>query len=101
MYLNWSRKSTEGWTIHNVLLDFLGGSLSVGQLLIDSGSTSDWSGVTGDAAKFCLGNLSMFFDVIFIVQHYVLYRGTTRVIPLEQGSAYEPLVKSGRPSLNI
>jgi cystinosin len=31
--------------------------------------------VIGDPVKFGLGFVSMFFDVIFMVQHYGLYRG--------------------------
>lgn len=44
------------------------------QLLIDSSFQGDWSGITGNPAKFGLSNISLFFDVVFIVQHYVLYR---------------------------
>ncbi len=33
----------------------------------------DWSPVTGNPVKFGLGSVSMLFDVIFMVQHYVLY----------------------------
>lgn len=29
VYLNWSRKSTVGWSIENVILDFTGGSFSL------------------------------------------------------------------------
>jgi cystinosin len=36
VYLNYSKRSTDGWSIHNVLLDFTGGLLSVVQLLGDS-----------------------------------------------------------------
>ena len=36
VYLNYTRKSTDGWSIHNVLLDFTGGLLSVVQLLGDA-----------------------------------------------------------------
>jgi len=71
--LNWQRKSTEGWSIHNVLLDFAGGSLSVAQLVMDCTVTSDWSGVQGDPVKFGLGFTSMVFDVVFMTQHYILY----------------------------
>lgn len=74
--LNHRRKSTQGWNIWNVLLDFEGGSLSLAQLLMDSGVTKDWTPVTGNPVKFGLGFASMFFDVIFMVQHYILYRGT-------------------------
>ena len=34
-YLNYTRKSTEGWSIANVLLDFTGGALSVLQMIIN------------------------------------------------------------------
>ena len=55
-------------------LDFAGGILSVGQLFIDSYLQGDWSGVTGNPVKLALGNFSMFFDIIFMVQHFYLYR---------------------------
>jgi hypothetical protein len=35
----------------------------------------DWSGIAGDPVKFGLGLVSMVFDVAFMVQHYVLFRG--------------------------
>jgi len=78
--MNYRRKSTDGWSIHNVLLDFVGGSLSIAQLLLDASSSGDWSKVTGDPAKLMLGNLSMFFDVIFMVQHYCLYSLDRRAV---------------------
>merc|ERR1712066_604118 len=65
VWMNFKRKSTDGWNIHNVLLDFTGGFLSVLQLLIDA--NFDLSQTIGDPAKFLLGNLSMIFDVIFMV----------------------------------
>ena len=33
-YLNFRRKSTEGWSIGNVLLDFTGGALSILQMFL-------------------------------------------------------------------
>jgi len=71
--LNWQRRSTVGWSIHNVLLDFTGGLLSVAQLMLDCLVTGDWSGAIGDPVKFGLGFASMVFDVVFMVQHYALY----------------------------
>ena len=71
---NWRNKSTTGWSIWQVLLDLIGGVLSVGQLGIDSYLQRDWSGVTGNPIKFALGNVSIVYDTIFIVQHYGLYR---------------------------
>lgn len=74
VWMNYRRKSTEGWVIHNVLLDLTGGSLSVAQLVLDAVATSDWGAITGDPAKFLLGNVSMVFDAIFLAQHYCWYR---------------------------
>lgn len=57
-----------------MLLDFTGGLLSVVQLCMDCGINGDWSGAVGDPVKFGLGFTSMVFDVIFMLQHYVLFR---------------------------
>ncbi len=35
--------------------------------------SGDWSGITGDPVKFGLGALSMAYDVVFMLQHYVWY----------------------------
>lgn len=69
--VNHQRKSTEGWSIGQILLDFAGGVLSIFQLMIDSSLQADWSGIAGNPVKFLLGNVSIFFDIIFCVQHYV------------------------------
>jgi len=71
--LNARRRSTVGWSVENVLLDITGGTLSVLQQVGDAASVGDWSIVSGDPVKFGLGFVSIVFDVIFIVQHYVLY----------------------------
>ena len=73
--LNFRRKSTAGWSIENVLLDFSGGLLSVVQLVMDCLLKQDWSDVSGNPVKFGLGFTSMVFDVVFLTQHYVLYPG--------------------------
>ncbi|QKX53314.1 uncharacterized protein TRUGW13939_00392 [Talaromyces rugulosus] len=73
-WLNYKRKSTVGWDIRQILLDLSGGVLSIGQLVLDSSFEADWSGVTGNPIKFLLGNVSIIFDAVFVVQHYILYR---------------------------
>ncbi|KAK5113642.1 hypothetical protein LTR62_003269 [Meristemomyces frigidus] len=70
---NFRRKSTTGWSIVQQLLDLSGGALSLTQLVIDSALQDDWSGLTGNPVKLGLANISMGFDIIFIVQHFVLY----------------------------
>lgn len=100
-FMNYRRKSTNGWSIGNVLLDFTGGWLSILQMLINAynygkcidrltmstlivesisiflsipGSVDDWASIFGDPTKFGLGLFSVMFDILFMVQHYILYR---------------------------
>lgn len=70
---NWRNRSTQGWSIWQILLDFSGGVLSIAQQGLDSYMQGDWSGITGNPVKFALGNVSMLYDLVFFTQHYVLY----------------------------
>ncbi|KAH9600370.1 PQ-loop repeat [Trypanosoma melophagium] len=74
IYLNYKRKCTIGWNIWNVLLDFTGGILSIVQQVMDSWVTGNWQGMTGNPVKFALGSVSVLYDIVFFVQHFVLYR---------------------------
>ncbi|ORC87082.1 cystinosin [Trypanosoma theileri] len=74
IYLNYKRKCTIGWNIWNVILDFTGGILSIVQQVMDSWVTGNWEGMTGNPVKFALGSVSILYDVVFLVQHFVLYR---------------------------
>jgi hypothetical protein len=54
--MNARRRSTQGWSILNILLDFLGGTLSLGQQLLTCWWTGNWwaagaSGARGRAEK--------------------------------------------------
>lgn len=73
MVANFRRRSTIGWSIWQQLLDLSGGLLSLLQLVIDSALQADWSGLTGNPIKLGLSNISILFDVVFILQHYVLF----------------------------
>lgn len=75
VWTNYQRQSTRGWSIGQILLDVTGGVLSIAQLVIDCSLQADWSGLVGNPVKFGLGNVSIIFDIIFMVQHYGLYRG--------------------------
>ena len=96
VWMNYKRQSTDGWSIGQILLDFSGGVLSLVQLLIDASFQPDWSGVIGNPVKLGLGNISIFFDLIFITQHYFLYRNTAEK---KAGEAIEdvdePLLANG------
>lgn len=79
VYLNFKRKSTVGWSLENVILDFGGGFFSFGQQIVDSVARGqplfgDGSDSGFNIVKFLLSVLAMFFDLIFMFQHYVLYR---------------------------
>jgi len=73
-WMNFRRKSTVGWSIGNVLLDFTGGSGSIIQMFILAYNFNDWASIFLNPVKFWLGALSILFDIIFISQHYCLYR---------------------------
>ena len=75
------RKSTDGWSIGNVLLDLTGGSFSLLQMLLQGVNNEQFSNIFGDPTKFGLGLFSILFDVLFIVQHYLLYSGNVPYAP--------------------
>lgn len=91
-WLNFKRKSTTGWDIRQILLDLTGGVLSLAQLVLDSSFEADWSGVTGNPIKFLLGNVTVIFDVLFVYQHYVLYK--SRIEPEDDDDNKTPDVRS-------
>ncbi|XP_050546959.1 cystinosin homolog isoform X2 [Daktulosphaira vitifoliae] len=71
--MNYKRQSTIGWSIGNIFLDFTGGTLSIMQMIINAYNYNDWASIFGDPTKFGLGLLSVFFDILFFLQHYVFY----------------------------
>jgi len=71
--LNYKRKSTEGWSIGNIVLDFSGGMLSFAQLVVDASAKGDYSLITDNPVKLGLSFVSIGFDILFMVQHYWLY----------------------------
>ena len=72
-YYNWKRKSTDGWSVYAIVLDLTGGICNLFQLLILCWNNNDLSPLVGDAGKLGLSIETLFFDIIFIFQHYVLY----------------------------
>ncbi|ETN43448.1 uncharacterized protein HMPREF1541_02607 [Cyphellophora europaea CBS 101466] len=88
-FVNFKRKSTEGWSIYQILFDLTGGVLSMVQLVIDASFQSDWSGITGNPLKFGLSVVSTAFDLLFMVQHYLLYRSPVGQV---KDSEHEPLL---------
>lgn len=74
IHLNTQRKSTYGFSIQNIILDMIGGLLSLVQLFVDAVLIQhDWLGLRADWGKWGLGILSIAFDLVLIWQHYVVY----------------------------
>ncbi len=115
--MNYMRKSTVGWSIGNVLLDFTGvgrvggekivnrpgvpsiplagGILSFLQMVLQSYNNNDWTIFYGNVTKLGLSILSVFFDVVFLVQHYILSRDRKegqRVGGAVEGEAWWPTI---------
>lgn len=73
VWLNWVRRSTSGWNILNVLLDLAGGVLSMSQLYLDALASEHLAGIMGFDTKLVLGIVSIIFDTIFLLQHYLWF----------------------------
>ncbi|KAM4739896.1 LOW QUALITY PROTEIN: cystinosin [Anableps anableps] len=72
-YMNYRRQALWAGASGNVLLDFTGGVFSI-PMIIQSYNNDEWKLVFGDPTKFGLGLFSVAFDIVFMTQHYCLYR---------------------------
>ncbi len=88
VWLNFKRKSTAGFHIGGVLLDFGGGVLSLLQMdlycFIEHSNTQ----LTGNIPKMALAVVTLLFNIILVWQHYVFYFGNEH-----DASEQEPLLK--------
>jgi cystinosin len=75
-YFNYTRKSTIGWSIGNIILDMSGGLSNFAQMGVQSIDQHSVQNFTGNVGKIGLSLESVLFDVLFIVQHYFLYPHT-------------------------
>jgi len=57
-----------------VLLDGVGGCCSIGQMITNSYNYNDWTSFEGNPTKVGVGVLSIVFDAILALQHYLCYR---------------------------
>lgn len=96
-FYNYKRKSTVGWSIGNIFLDFTGGILSMLQMILNAYNYDDWESIFGDPTKFGLGFFSVAFDIFFIIQHYVLYRNRKEYVEIP-GECHEGLQKDASSS---
>ncbi|XP_024183312.1 cystinosin homolog isoform X2 [Rosa chinensis] len=93
---NFTRKSTVGFSIGNILLDFSGGVANYAQMGVQSIDQGSWVNFYGNMGKTLLSLISIFFDLLFMGQHFVLYpaKGATISSKISKEESAEPLVKS-------
>mmetsp|Transcript_18123 Transcript_18123/g.21719 ORF Transcript_18123/g.21719 Transcript_18123/m.21719 type:complete len:288 (-) Transcript_18123:45-908(-) len=75
-YYNYKRKSTEGWSLSNVMMDLGGGLLIFVQMFIQSMDKGNFNNFRGGWGKLVLSLETMAFDIFFMVQHFILYPGS-------------------------
>ncbi|XVF16281.1 hypothetical protein REPUB_Repub10bG0017600 [Reevesia pubescens] len=99
--MNFVRKSTDGFSIGNILLDFVGGLANYAQMAVQSIDQNSWVNFYGNIGKTLLSLISVFFDIIFMCQHYVLYPAKKATIASKlEGEGREPLVMSSDQSVS-
>ncbi|XP_022154196.1 cystinosin homolog [Momordica charantia] len=93
-FMNFTRKSTVGFSIGNVVLDFTGGVASLAQMSVQSIDQGSWVNFFGNIGKPLLALISIMFDLIFFYQHFVLYHTKASRISFQlDPESTEPLVK--------
>ena len=93
MWLNFKRKSTEGFHIGGVLLDFGGGVLSLLQMDLYCFIEHSNNQLTGNIPKMALAVVTLLFNIILIWQHYVFYLGNEH-----NASEEQPLLRGPKKS---
>ncbi|KAL0351081.1 UNVERIFIED_CONTAM: Cystinosin [Sesamum radiatum] len=91
---NFQRKSTSGFSMGYVSFDFLGSTTSFCQMMVQSIDQRSWVNFYGNIGKTLLSLVSIFFDILFMVQHFVLYpsKKTTDVSPSDDAESKEPML---------
>ncbi|XP_050265320.1 cystinosin homolog [Quercus robur] len=101
--MNFTRKSTAGFSIGYILLDFTGGTTNFLQMIVQSIDQGSLVNFFGNIGKMLVSLVSIFFDLIFMCQRYVLYppNENAEVLPKLVEESTEPLIKtSDHPQLD-
>ncbi|PON44048.1 Lysosomal cystine transporter [Parasponia andersonii] len=123
-FMNFKRKTTDGFSIDGVLFDFSGGFENFAQMTMQSIDQSSsvfprlncispsatqfsansnrvfgifpdsWVNFYGNIGKTLLALISIFFDIIFLCQHFLLYSARRAMITSKISEEKEPLAKS-------
>ncbi|XP_020238082.1 cystinosin homolog [Cajanus cajan] len=93
-FMNFLRKSTDGFSIGSILLDFSGGVLNYSQMAVQSIDQGSWVNFYGNIGKVLISLVSIFYDSIFMCQHYVLYRDKKGLAFKSPEEVDQPLIYS-------
>ncbi|KAF3444517.1 hypothetical protein FNV43_RR14209 [Rhamnella rubrinervis] len=78
-FMNFKRKSTEGFSMGYVLLDFSASVSNFAQLSVQSIDQGSWVNLYGDIGKTMISVISLFFDIVFICQRFLLYPANSNI----------------------
>ncbi|KAH0984623.1 hypothetical protein GBA52_011800 [Prunus armeniaca] len=98
-FMNFMRKSTDGFSIGFYLLDFSGGVTNYAQMAVLSIDQDSWVNFFGNMGKVLLSLISISFDVLFMCQRFLLYPSKKAPIPppppqIISKESLEPLLQS-------
>ncbi|CAJ1947545.1 unnamed protein product [Sphenostylis stenocarpa] len=82
-FLNFMRKSTNGFSIGTVLLDFSGGVFNYSQMAVQAIDQGSWVNFYGNIGKVLISLVTIIYDSILMCQHYVLYSEKKKGLPLK------------------
>lgn len=102
--MNFGRKSTQGFSIGYVLFDFTGGLTSLAQMAVQSLDQHTSVNFYGNIGKTLLSLVSVSFDMLFMLQHFVLYpvkKATPQPQLKGQDRDEEPLMKPDEPEPEV
>ncbi|GBF94099.1 hypothetical protein Rsub_07086 [Raphidocelis subcapitata] len=87
-FMNCRRRSTEGWSLLTILLDFVGGILSLGQQFVTCYWTGNWGPLASNPVKLGLAVITIVFDVVFLAQHWAYnHTASARALARARASA--------------
>ncbi|KAI4366904.1 hypothetical protein MLD38_022706 [Melastoma candidum] len=93
--MNFARKSTDGFSIVYILLDFLGGMANFSQMAMQSLDQGSFVNFYGNMGKTSISLICMFFDLLFMCQHFILYPSKRVAITANANKGLqEQLIKS-------
>ncbi|KAL6288182.1 hypothetical protein ACE6H2_012572 [Prunus campanulata] len=98
-FMNFMRKSTDGFSIGFYLLDFSGGVTNYAQMAVLSIDQDSWVNFYGNMGKVLLSLISISFDILFMCQRFLLYPSKKAPIPppppqIISKESLEPLLQS-------